>query len=962
MNEQLLSFAGRVRRRRLLRRLVGVLLAGALAGGMLAAVPAQAARGGSLVQIVSPANWADTHASTVPVTIQLRPGARPPSLKVLLDFRDVTARFHRHGHTVQGVLTGKDGLIDGNNVLTARVTGPAGGRSAAQVIFGARGLLQDEQPMPLTFPLQTRVVTQSPAEPGDHFEVLVGAVAHQAPPLTASCGNGVWVLVLGRKSLDEDRSVPGGPSVDKPLCSTGDAKALGAYLAGLPGSDMVIVNSLSHADGQPAVPGLGDALAKIGVVKAEFNGLGKGVSYSVWGIPGLSPGQAYQGSGAWASEQQAPAGHATAASINTTLVPDNNGNYTPDMRDYVTFSAGGGQDLASQGNITVGGRTYPPDPSAVNRLEFWLNYRGVVGGFHVVVLDRRTLDVLSDKTYLTATAGGQEQIDGQVAMARDLTAAHNLGESALVIVASLGNPMADGQLQGITAPTVAQALAPFGGTPDVLNSGASHPGDRNWPYALVGAVSPPEAYGLSPVEAPEASPAIHDGATGELDGALQRGTRGMWYGPAGWNAPYTFDINGQPQPPTTENYGMYRVLAQAPTPWPVPAPGDAGEVAAYHYLSHLACTGCGDDIRRYYWVEKETIMQYQTVIWGAEYSNVPDDQKVFTEAQFDAVQKELACPGDQKSGCGPPGELKDVEEVDGLHDLMDAMINDVSQLKTGDLDKAYNSVKDQVKPPDTELQFALISSMLEITEALAGIDHATEFIEKALAVVTAAFKSANELTNATSGDPEDQLKTTVAGLQDKAPADFLATKAGLKNTFAEIFSDWGRLSTVADGVINHPDLWDPTGGEPALVTAMNNAMTVAYYKALIPVVYAADEGFTRSPDPAKWCVIVDPLDTTCPFIPEYGYEQGTSAYSYPVNNPENNWSPAYDLTVVGQKPITNATGHRAEAFTAPLMKDLTDAGYYPGWFFLRFPLYRSVCAPSQKFQQPDACKPDPALG
>jgi hypothetical protein len=91
------------------------------------------------VQIVSPADGADIHASTVPVTIRLRPGARPPTLKVLLDSQDVTARFHRHGRTAQGALTRKDGLLNGSNVLTARVTGPAGARSAAHVTFRAGG-------------------------------------------------------------------------------------------------------------------------------------------------------------------------------------------------------------------------------------------------------------------------------------------------------------------------------------------------------------------------------------------------------------------------------------------------------------------------------------------------------------------------------------------------------------------------------------------------------------------------------------------------------------------------------------------------------------------------------------------------------------------------------------------------------------------------------------------------------
>jgi hypothetical protein len=35
------------------------------------------------------------------------------------------------------------------------------------------------------------------------------------------------------------------------------------------------------------------------------------------------------------------------------------------------------------------------------------------------------------------------------------------------------------------------------------------------------------------------------------------------------------------------------------------------------------------------------------------------------------------------------------------------------------------------------------------------------------------------------------------------------------------------------------------------------------------------------------------------------------------------------------------------------MSDLTDSGYYPGWFFQRFPLTRTICPPGQ--HNPAAC-------
>jgi hypothetical protein len=966
---------------------------------MLAAAPAQAAHGGSLVQIVSPADGADIHASSVPVTIRLRPGARPPTLQVLLNSRDITARFRRHGHTARAVLTAKDGLVRGTNVLTARVTGPAGALSAAQVTFRVRGLLGDDgaAQVPPTYPLETRVVTQSQPGRGDNFEVVVGDVTHQAPPptaLPASCGNGVWVLALhrgGNNRLDQDTSV------DEPLCGTTNAAAnkLGSYLASLPTTDMVIVNSLNHDVPPKPVPGLGDALAKIGAVAAEFNGLGAGVSYSVWGIPGLPAGQAYQVGDAWASELTVPAGHATAASINSTLVQDNDKNYTLDMRDYVTFSLGGGQDLSSQGNITVGDNTYKPDPAVVSQLLQDQAAGKVAGGFHVLILDRRTLGVITNKTYPTATGAGPDGTQ-QAAMASDLgQAAGNLGEGALVLVASLGNPMAAGQAQGLQAPTIAQALAPFGGTPDAINSGADQPGNSNWPYALVGALSPPAGYGLPPVDAPEASPVINGGATGELDGALQRGARGMWYGPAGWNAPYVFDINGQKYV-TTQNYGLYQAIGQAPTPWPVPTPGPdyAGELAAYQYLSDLACGTCDHDIRAWYYSDATVISQWRDEINAATnpgtYTN-PDTGVTtkISQAEFDAVQNQLACPVDDKPPCTRDGELTDVGLVDGLRDNMSTLLTNSQIGGAQALDKAYQDVSAVVKPPSSSKVGSVLYEILEIVQSLADVllagqhpvagqhrgfglaahAHAPAGEEpeangtsEVIGLVAAILGAANDINDNPGGAQLDQLQTTVGNLKQQTADNFTASLTMLDETFGEILSDWGRLSFVAHGLDKDQPDWGVGAKEGQIVTAMDNAMKIGYYQALIPVVYEAKEAKALpSSDPAKWCEII--ASNPCWSNPFSKYVPGTAADAYPVNNTASNSSPAFDLTVVGQKPIVQPAAFGGESgntpFSAGLMTDLTDLGYYRGWFFQRFPLTRHVCPPIATMPDPLTCEPQP---
>jgi hypothetical protein len=939
------------------RRLVSLVAGVALVSGMLGAVPAMAARGGSLVQIVSPADGAVINAATVPVTIQLQPTARPPSLRVMLDFRDVTARFHRHGHTAQAVLGTKDGLVTGNNVITATVTGPAGSQSAAQVIFQANtGVVTGPAPTPPTFSLQTRVISDkaAPGSGGD-YEVRIGDIPHYEPlplPAALTCGNnplapaiaGVWVLALHRQNLDQDSSV------DLPLCSAKDTAALGTYLGGLPDTDMVIVNLIGTGSGccGPTGKGLGDAMAKIGAVKAEFEAYGRDhkngtTVFSVWGIPGLPPGQAYQAISGYRDELNVAVGSPTAASINATLIPDNNGNYTLDMRDYVTFDLGPGN-----GTITVGGHTYPVPPPGENIS---------AAGFHVLVLDRQTLAVVSDNFYQTAQPDSLEPGPDDAAMANDLS---GLGEGDLVLVDSVGNPMKFGQ-QSVDAPTVAQALALFGGTPDVINSGANQPRYANWPHALVGALSPPAAYGLRPIDAPEASPVIRDGETGQLQGVLQRGTRGMWYSPASWNAPVVLDINGVQQPPTTSNYGLFSTLAQPATPWPVPVPSGPdhdGQLAAYQYLSQQACTGCNQDIRAFYSAQEETIQTWQAVIKNTTY---PSNPPPFTQDQFNAVKNELVGPNVASS----IGELGDVLLVDGLRDSMHTLLSDSNQMAQPALTAAYNDVKATIAPPPSTAVGSAIYDIIEVVQAVTDISAALEQevpgLSEVLGLVASIVGGVNDLTDDPNGAREDQLGTTVANLGQQAAADFAASLTSLDETFADIFGDYGRLSVVADGLQNHPGSWDTSGKEGALVTTMTNAMKIGFYRALIPIVYSALETpDLPTSDPAEFCAPPD-ASILCPFNPfstdnNQPYVEGTSAYTYPVNEPVNGWPPRFDMTVVGKTPVAylqhDASEHGTDPFPAVLMNDLTNAGYYPGWFFRRFPLTRHLCKRGD-FDPPD---------
>jgi hypothetical protein len=200
------------------------------------------------------------------------------------------------------------------------------------------------------------------------------------------------------------------------------------------------------------------------------------------------------------------------------------------------------------------------------------------------------------------------------------------------------------------------------------------------------------------------------------------------------------------------------------------------------------------------------------------------------------------------------------------------------------------------------------------------------------------------------------LNSRATEVAKAAAADFAASLTGLDKTFSEIVSDWGRLSAVADGVQNHPGDWNISNNEGQIVTAMTNAMKVGFYQKLIPIVYSAVEAVNLpSSDPADFCQV--PGDSSnCPFAPDHvnnrqPYAPGIAAYVYPVNDPTNGYKARFHMTVVGKNPIVylDHTGALLgnDPFPSALMNDLTSAGYYPGWFFQRFPLTRYVCKPGE---------------
>lgn len=409
------------------RRLVSAVLGMALIGGMLGAAPAAASGhpvappkpgGPTLVRIVAPAAQATLATATVPVVIRLHGGARASTLKLTVNGSDETKALSATGHDEwAATLTSQLGLQPGANELTATVAGPHKTTGTATEFFTWASGLQGSGTMPPQFEIHSRVVTATPPEPGDNLAVTVGPTSYRAPAGQVwPCANGLWVLLLDRAGLNLVSST------SYPLCSSGNLTTATDALKAVKNTDFVVVNSLHH-DGSPAGPvlKLGSALALIGAVKAEFDGLDINVTrFSVLGIPGLPAGQAHTVGG---DDAGAQANQPSPVSINGIFEHDANGNFTLVDRDTAQFGVG------TDGVFTVQAQPLPAKPD-VYPVPASLR-PGFAGGLHVLVLNRGTLAPVWNRLY--ETNGDYSNLERQ-RLSQDMAA---LPEGDLVFVASV---------------------------------------------------------------------------------------------------------------------------------------------------------------------------------------------------------------------------------------------------------------------------------------------------------------------------------------------------------------------------------------------------------------------------------------------------------------------------------------------------------------------------------------------
>ncbi len=303
-------------------------------------------------------------------------------------------------------------------VASLVATFAVGGAGGAQAAKKPPGQLGSELVSP-TFAVKTRVLSGGGALAA--VRVVVGDKTYSAPAGPSACGTGVWVLQLGRGDLNP------GDSTVYPLCSASDVSKLAGALTSIKSDDIAVVNSFTAgmAPGAKVTPsaalsGVGKAMEAVGGVQADFSRLDLGTTtFSLFGAGQLDAGQAQYAFGTATEEATRPA--AVPASVEGRLALDNWSHFTLTHLDWSIY------DIDAGGGITVDSTVYPVPALPA----------GFTGGFHVVVLDRRTLAAVSDRLYST-----DNDLAEQVRLQQDLLdLADTRKDSAVVLLATVGTPM-----------------------------------------------------------------------------------------------------------------------------------------------------------------------------------------------------------------------------------------------------------------------------------------------------------------------------------------------------------------------------------------------------------------------------------------------------------------------------------------------------------------------------------------
>jgi hypothetical protein len=535
---------------------------------------------------------------------------------------------------------------------------------------------------------------------------------------------------------------------------------------------------------------------------------------SVIGIPGAPAGVAFFDHGEFVR---------SAANMSGYL----RRNGVTDRFDFV-FTSYVPLDTAASGTsstasvITVGDRRYT------------YTHNANISGFHVVILDPKSLAPISNRGYVTNGVSNPDT----TYLVEDLRSASNRLDRPLVIVQSFGLPVAN----AVTWDRAALAIQKMGGTRQVfldLNQPyAGGPGTdptqgRKGGYAFVGRTG-----GTAP---PAEVSGPLDGVPARLKGLLMR-TRTADYEPL-------LVAEAQPDGAAPVNEELLQIANQAPTPFPDLAPGAPPDQvqAAENFLGgpqvmRVCPAGVTCNVRQTYYTN-----------YGGSWQTIAGDLA-------NAKSKCLAPPPDVAPAVCEQVRSQLFDEVQAANRVRHYLGPNGLQQPFGaagvaalaNLGEISDAIQKAVNPKPADNTVSNVLNLLSNVSKLGAV--AGPPVSTISGGVSAVLGFGAYLTKRDSGPnligPE--LQATVARLGTELTARYRDAGDQLDGLGRIIVSDYGKLMAVAGKVDSDPNwiIGTPGSSRETLIRAAKQTISETLISRVYPVLY--DLGYPADRQARRW--------------------------------------------------------------------------------------------------------------
>ncbi len=667
---------------------------------------------------------------------------------------------------------------------------------------------------------------------------IVGPTAATSAFYPADPTKWLQVVVLSRQNLslvsNTNYDCPEATSNPYPVAVaklTPCIEKVKADLAKLPATDLVI------ATNPPPIGGSYDTQPPNGM----FRALGAGIGVQAWNwwnesaniVRGTFSAIGY-GKGHLMVEHPSlystdvPEPQQRSGAITGNLVRDNDGNYTFDPGERLTFNTQAPGSNADQNVIEVGDHRFVqpiPNHATPHR-----------GGFEVLVVDSRTLD--GESKYFRFDTYPQ-RIAEQLQAMRDMLAKANQASAVpfsapkLVFVVSRGNPsfqndngeVAASDEVDRTLTIVTDQIEGMGGTRSRFFVATDPAFSGGGSFTLVSIAGSQRGTGAE-LSGPAPADKLNGPNTVPLEGTLAR---------TGTYDQYQVQTDDRVATGESISKGITELLqtaGQAPTPWP--ETGNPGRTAAVQYLGN-AVLGTPDP-RGQYWTATYDSTKWRDIAAQISGLSYPCCGFTFSAENLSWAQQEL---------------VKEIGWLISEHTYLNALAQPFAKEQLTSwaaLQQIAANINAKVQP-DPNRKAKLVASA--VFNYAVDIGEETPLIGHAIGVANAIYTVATEIASINGERVEEPFEVPVADAGDALAKRLEAAQTFLTSQLPNVIaSDYDRLKTVgacgselvsiqADCPFDLRDWQYTQDDQRAAAKGVEESAKIAAYGALLPVKYTA---------------------------------------------------------------------------------------------------------------------------